>query len=645
MLDYANIFFLNGEFMMRKLVIPIFLSFFLNTNAFSDELNIDKLLLDIEKKTDLSSKTKLENSGVSIIYTRDDIDRMQARTLKDILKSIFPYDYEENRFGIADPLTFLTVHPFNSSIFRTFIDNQEITTSLYGSGLFILGDIDIGFVDHIEVYTQSPTYEFTSEPTFTLIKLYSKKAIKDSGSKISLSKTNFGASQVTLENSDEMDNFSYFAYVSNNDVKREKYQSHNKDISRDRDVKHLFASIYDDKQNFMFEAIQQDRNGFIDYSLDATPEETKETIDSYHIGYDLELDNFSFLLTYDYLHTISHFVDDVTPSSYTFASIDSDTVSDVISSEIKYKYITNNNKIILGAKYRYKHFNYKKLNLNSIDLPLSGNTNQRVGSLFVENQYSIAKNSIFNFGIETSQVRNNNSIQQDDLLMYRFGHTFTDENLVVKTIFNHMETSLDPFLVNSYGYYITEGKKKPQKADSVFQNIIYNTKNSKYDFLYGIMIIKNYLIPDGETGLLYNQDDNVIAYSSRLRWTYKYNDYDSLLFSLGYIKTTNINVLDNLNKYSAIIRNINTYKKFDIFNEIIYTRDDNYFNDNYFDYSAGVKYHYTKDLTISIKGENILNKAKAITFNRINPDTFEPEEPLKISSIDGVFTVSLEYIF
>ncbi|MEO1954697.1 MAG: TonB-dependent receptor [Campylobacterales bacterium] len=631
--------------MMRKLAIPIFLSFLLNTNAFSDELNIDKMLLDIEKKTDLSSKTKLENSGVSIIYTRDDIDRMQARTLKDILKSIFPYDYEENRFGIADPLTFSTIHPFNSSIFRTFIDNQEITTSLYGSGLFILGDIDIGFVDHIEVYTQSPTYEFTSEPTFTLIKLYSKKAIKDSGSKISLSRTNFGASQVTLENSDEMDNFSYFAYVSNNDVKREKYQSHNKDISRDRDVKHLFASIYDDKQNFMFEAIQQDRDGFIDYSLDATPEETKETIDSYHIGYDLELDNFSFLLTYDYLHTISHFVDDVTPSSYTFASIDSDTVSDVISTEVKYKYITNNNKLILGVKYRYKHFNYKKLNLNGIDLPLSGNTNQRVGSLFVENQYSIAKNSIFNFGIETSQVRNNNSIQQDDLFMYRFGYTFTDENLVVKTIFNHMETSLDPFLVNSYGYYITEGKKKPQKADSVFQNIIYSTKNSKYDFLYGIMIIKNYLIPDEETGLLYNQDDNVIVYSSRLRWTYKYNDYDSLLFSLGYTKTTDIDVLDDVNKYSAIIRNINTYKKFDIFNEIIYTRDDNYFDDNYFDYSAGVKYHYTKDLTISIKGENILNKAKATTFNRINPDTFELEEPLKIPSIDRMFTISLEYIF
>ena len=614
-------------------------------NLLAEDIDIDKLLTDIKVKTDLSSKTKLENSGVSIIYTRDDIDRMQAKTLKDILKSIFPYSYEENRFGISDPLTFSTLHPFNSSIFRTFIDNQEITTSLYGSGLFVLGDIDIGFVDHIEVYSQSPTYEFTSEPTHTLIKIYSKKASKDLGSKVTVSGTNFGGSQIALQNSDELDDFSYFVYASNNMVNREKHQSHNQNISRDKDVKHMFASIYDDKQNFIFEMIKQDKDSFMDYSLDATPVDAKETIDSYHVGYDIHWDNFSFLTTYDYLHTTSHFVDDVTPSNFIMASIDTDTTSDVISTEIKYNYTTINNKFIVGLKYRYKTFKYKKLEVNTFNLPSTGNTNQRVSSAFIENQYSIKDNSILTLGIQASNVRNNSSIQQDDLLMYRLGHTYTNENFVVKTILNHVEISLDPFLVNSYGYYITDGKKEPQQANSAIQNIIYTDKNSKYELLYGIMVIKDYLLPDIQSGLLDNQSKKITLYSSDLRWTYSYNDYDTLLFDLGYIKTLDMYEINSINRYSGIIRNINTYKKFDIFNEILYFRDDYRSKHNYFDYSAGIKYHYSDDLTISVKGENILSKANETVFDRINPNTFTLEEPLYISPIDRMFTISLEYLF
>jgi len=614
-------------------------------NLFAEDIDIDKLLTDIKVKTDLSSKTKLENSGVSVIYTRDELDRMQAKTLKDILKSIFPYNYDENRFGISDPLTFSTLHPFNSSAFRTFIDNQEITTSLYGSGLFVLGNIDIGFVDHIEVYTQSPTYEFTSEPTFTLIKLYSKKASKDLGSKVTVSGTNLGGSQIALQNSDELDDFSYFVYASNNVVNREKHQSHNQDLSRDKDLKHIFASIYDSKQNLLFEMIRQDKDSFIDYSLDATPVDAKETIDSYHIGYDVHWDNFSFLTTYDYLHTTSHFIDDVTPSSFVLATIDSDTTSDVLSTEIKYNYTTHNNKFIAGIKYRYKEFEYKKLEVNMVNLPATGNTNQRVTSIFVENQYSIKDNSIFTFGLQASSIRNNASIQQDDLFMYRLGYTYTNENLVLKTILNHSEASLDPFLVNSYGYYITDGEKEPQKASTIMQNIIYTDKNSKYEFLYGVMVIKDYLLPDTRSGLLHNQEEKVTLYSSNLRWTYSYNDYDTLLFGLGYIKTVDMYEIDSIDRYSGIIRNINTYKKFDIFNEILYFRDDYRSKHNYFDYSAGVKYHYSDDLTISIKGENILNKAQVTIFDRVNPETFASEEPLRISPIDRMFTISLEYLF
>ena len=102
------------------------------------------------------------------------LQRMQAKSLKDILKSTYPLGYNENRYGRPDPTTFpIAAAPFLSSMMRVFIDNQEITTGLYGSGIVLLGDINLEFVDHIEVYTQNPSYEYSTESTYVLVKLYS----------------------------------------------------------------------------------------------------------------------------------------------------------------------------------------------------------------------------------------------------------------------------------------------------------------------------------------------------------------------------------------------------------------------------------------------------------------------------------------
>ncbi|MBN1840052.1 MAG: hypothetical protein JW802_08430 [Campylobacterales bacterium] len=135
--------------------------------------SIENLLNTIEKKSDLSEKTKLENSGFSTIYTRNDLDMMQVKYLSDILKYTMD-GYRLSRYGLPDPLTYGPV-PFSSSLIRIFIDEQEITTAMYGSGMIILGDLDLGFVDHIEVYNLSTSFVYSSEPTSVLIQCFRKK--------------------------------------------------------------------------------------------------------------------------------------------------------------------------------------------------------------------------------------------------------------------------------------------------------------------------------------------------------------------------------------------------------------------------------------------------------------------------------------
>ncbi len=609
---------------------------------------LDDLLLNIEKKTDLSQKTKMENGGISFIYTREDLERMQVKSLKDILKLTYPFGYDENRYSLADPLSMGGTQAFMSSVMRIFIDNQEITTSLYGSGLIVLGDIDMGFVNHVEIYSRNPSYEFSTEPTSLLIKLYSKKADKDAGGKIELNGGSYGFNRDSAYHSQEMEDWSYFAYFSSTNEKRKKYESHGEELSRDKKVKHIFGTFYNENQKILIQGINREGDSFIDRSLDATAQKNTIDMDFLHLGYDLKMGHFKFLLTYDLFNSQTAFLDDVAPLEmfnyfYPIASVNSDTKSAIYTGEVKHNYKSSKNQLIVGAKYRFKDFKYEVLNINGAELPPTGNTNQIISTVFAENQYSWQDNSIFSTGIQYANIRNNDSIQQDKLFMYRLGHTFTTKYWVFKTLHSHTKTSLDPYLINSYGHYIADGRKNPQIFDSILENIIYQKDSSKYEVVLDYIRTKNFLIPN-ETGLLENLENDIFLKGFRFAWTKNYNRYDKLFLSFGYMEIKNIPNIEKEKKIIVILRNLNSYKKFDFFNELLYSKDNIYKNDSY-DYSAGVKYHYTKDLIFSLKGENILNKAKPTIYRRVNPVTFQPQESLEISPIDKKFMLSLEYLF
>ena len=87
---------------LYKVLIMLVLSLF-NSIVHADE-NIEKLLNDFNQKNDLSQKTIDQNKGHLLLYTRDTLERMHAKTLKDVLKTIPILPYSENRYGLTDPL-------------------------------------------------------------------------------------------------------------------------------------------------------------------------------------------------------------------------------------------------------------------------------------------------------------------------------------------------------------------------------------------------------------------------------------------------------------------------------------------------------------------------------------------------------------
>ena len=635
---------------MKNIFILLFLLLMVSSLTANDD--IDDLLGNIEHKTDLSQKTKIQNAGISQIFTRDDLRRMQVRYLKDILKSNYFTKYFENKFALPDPLTqgHETI-PYKSSTIRVYIDNQEITAGTYGSGLIIYGDLDIGFADHIEIYTQSPTYEYSTETTVTLIKIYSKSILKDEGIKVEVNAGSYGASRVSSTFSSEIsDEWSHLTYVSLDNQDRQNHDSFGESLSRDKESIHLFSSISNKNQRVLIDITDQQKDSFIGTSLDATPTRSDIDFQSIHIGYDTNINNFSFLISYDYSFTKYIFEDNITPiytapfyGLFPAYNQHTETKSEVYTTDIKYNFKTQNNKLTTGIKYRLKKYDNEVLTINDINLPQAPNNEQVVSTIFAEDKYYIYNNHILTFGIQYSDVSNNHSQQNDELYQYRFAYTFLIDSWISKTILAHTETSLEPYMVDSQ-LYITPGVKKPQEANYITQDIIYENQNSIYEIVMGYIQLKNTLLLDPSSNHLDNYAKKIDIVTALLRWTYNYNKYDKLFCSFDYKQTKNLYNLSTIKNYTAVIRNLNTYKKFDFFSELLYNTT-NIRNENFYDLSLGIIYNHSENLNLSIKGENILDKAKSTSFSRTDPATLTPLNPLNISPIDRKLTISLEYLF
>jgi len=611
--------------------------------------SIDSLLNNIEKKTDLSQKTKLANSGVSFVWTRDDLQRMQITNLKQILKTAYPFGYNENRYGLVDPFAYNSNQPFVSQPVRLYIDNQEITSGLFGSGLFLMGDANIDWVDHVEIYTQAPSYEYATEPTIVLIKLYSKSVAKDEGSDVKIAGGSYGANSVDGYHAGWInDDFSYFAFGLHANDKREKHRSFGTQLSRDKVVNSTVATLHGANTNILLNAFEQDRDGFATLSADATPTESKLKAQYLHIGIDGKVQNFGYLFSYSYTDTKSDMRDNVTPTALGFpiASARSYTHDHVFTGELKYRLKQENNAFLMGAKYRTKHAQWDKATVNGFDMTARGDSSvQNIATLYGENQYSFASNSVLTAGVEYQRVTNKESVQNDNLWLYRLSHTYTTESWTLKTLYSHSDVALSPYLIKSDTFLLDPlSHHNLEKIDTVLENIIYRSGANKYELIVDYSVGKDYYLPL-ENGKIGNYKKNLIMPGVDIRWTRSYNENDKFFVRGSYREMRNTPYdFHNYRAYNGVIRNINSYQKYDFFNELVYDRN-NISKENFYNYSLGVRYHYNKDIVMAIKGINIFDDARKSSYYRINPTTFAPEKPLEVSPIDREVMLSVDWAF
>jgi vitamin B12 transporter len=616
-----------------------------------DNTSLEHLLGEFTEKSDLSKKTKIDNVAYSIIFTRNDIERMQARNLKDIVKSLPLFTYQENRFGISNLNTLGDLVPFSSSSVRVYLDDHEMVSGIYGSGFALFGNVELDFVDHIEVYYNAPSFEYSVESTSLLIKLHTKTAQRDNGGKLLLSNGSNNFNQQSAFYTDTLNDISYFAYVSNLNDKRDNPVINGNEISKDKDRKHFLGTISDKYNHLLMDTQYVDVDPLLHTSINGSAEKSLIETDNYQLSYiNTYFDNVKIKASYQKADNNLHVRDDniiYFPYGYDYQSAYSDAV---YSSEINYGFKNSLNSFFIGANARMKEVDVKYSKINGINTGGSREYNrQNIYSAFVQDELSLNDNSIISGGIKYSTIDNNGNVDDHDFGLYRIGYIYNKEDFTAKVFYYHTPNLIEPYLYTSW--FSNNYQLKPELSNIIYSQLEYKNNNNYFSFMLGQNKQENALYynplysynptTSSWRGSIDNYDD--IKKTNFVNFEYKY-DFNSLNsvstnYFINFINDAPL--VGDYKEYGSFVRFLNTIDKFDIFNELIY-RENSIKKHAWFDYSTGIKYKYSDNLFLSVKGENLFNTAYKDELRSLNyAQTIIGET----SPIDRRIYTTLEYMF
>ncbi len=609
--------------------------------AAANAQSVESVMQEYDRENALSQKTIDENKGHLVLFSREQLENMRAKTLRDVFKTTPIVYYHENRFALPDPLASGAFEPYRSNFIRLYIDGVEITQGWVGSGVVLYGDINIDFVDHIEFYYMIPSFETSVEPAYLTIFLYSKDPKRDSGGNFGLSGGSRGCNAQTLSYAKQEKDFAYMMNFAHTKEKREKIDNGTSlPLSRDYETTQLFSYVKTDDQTFHLQVMKKNADSLAGLSYDATPEASKMDYLNVHMDYRVDLDaNWRAQFAYDWLEQGIYAKDDNPLLYLGFFSpgsneLDAEAATSAYTGELTYQETIGKHRIATGIKGRVKQLD--RLNVQGEgDIPL-GFDSEAITSLFIQDQYALAENQLLTMGVEGIHFGRNGGVEDDSLMQFRLGYIYSNEEWTYKTYLYRVMFALDP-LNRNLGYATSESVPA-QKTLGLTQELAYR------DTVQYIRLFLHTMAD--EDGLLQNSlgDEKTKYYTAILNYDYRFDVNNKLTTQVYYAEYKNIFGLDVLKDVSGFFTFFKRYEDLDFYNGLVWHRNSLDW-ENYWDLTSSVTWNVNEDLTLTLKGENLLDKAKETDLYRLDPTTYEPLSPLSISPIDRRIMLELEYIF
>ncbi len=609
---------------------------------------LDALLNDYEKESELSNKTKDESAGNLIIYTRDDLERMQAESLQDILKSLRLFGYAENRLGQPDILNQDPL-PYYSSSVRVYLNETELLTSMTGSGLVLFGNMELDFIDHIEIYQGFPSFDFGVEAATIVIRLYTKSAKHDEGGRVKANFSTNGANKENVYYTNIEDDISYFIYANHTDDKKETYNHNNETLKRDSHINRFYGSVGIQNHTFDFHVMHTKGDAFMGLLVGNIPQETSKENLFVNLSTNSKFMNDTLTLNLSYIKTTSEVSFEYSPSAPIIRPTETGFIAitsykqaldeDSFTASLKKEWDIEAHTLSIGAQYRYKKFDVSDYRLNGIPNPKAQVYDKEdIYSLYIQDLISINDNNLVSLSIMDQEYVRNEDMDNQNTLQLRLGYIYTNKEWIAKTFVSSQEFATEPYM----GIINQELEKVTYK--SIIQEVSYQTPQTLSKVILGYGINENMIIPTMSG--VGNSNIDPALYSAIVEFTLYFSQKDKLELQANYwrIESPMDESFDDTEHISYVIRMLNTVSSFDVFNELVIH---NGFSDvgTGYDFSTGVKYQVNKDFHINVKGVNIFDTGRDRDYINQMAPTGVVIDSVVVPVVERRFTLGMEYLF
>ena len=618
---------------MRFLVFLLLLTALL----FSEELSLENLLKEYKSSEELYHDTKKESAGHVTVFSRSDLDKMQAYTLNDVLKTLRFFTLQTRRNGMTT-LVRSGESQMSSSPVKVYINSHELNSATLGNVLVQYGKMGLYFIDHIEVYQSGNSVTFGNEPGTMLIKLYTKEPSRENSTSTQASVDSLGS--ITLQGVDakKFDNYSYLANVDLRKNNHKDYTTTNSELSRDGARGQFYFKFSKDSDYDIEVGATQEKYDIFGGLGTATIDGHTYTQDIYtHLTKYFE-NNLKIMLTTSHENFEIYDKDSIAipiPTVPFQTQLNTEVSTEVYSAIIEKKFIDGNNELSLGAQFKHQKFKINEYKTDGIDRAVAwGPKDLDIYMIYAENLYNINKNHLISLSAKMDYYENEFSKSSTEHILRAGYIALLDDEWKFKLFV--MDSYLYPTFIQTT--YSPNYNVNPDLESSdillLTAEMIYSKDNTTFGF-----------------GVGRNETDNAVVFNMSQN---KYvNDTEKNSFELIFANIEHNFDIDNKIKieyfrqyreayysprFGASLQLFNTVGKFDFYNELIYrseyTSIDGVDMAEGYDYSLGAIYKLNKQTELKLKAENILDKASKTSISGID-----------VSTTDRRVLLTMEYTF
>lgn len=646
---------LKRKLMIRQRYFLLLLAVFIFTN-FGVAKDMDSLLSELARKDDLSQYTKKDTAGFIKIFTREDLDRMKIRSYDELIDKIPFLRNKLDNLGLNDPY----YEPYqinNPSRIRLFINDREILTPLFGSAMRLLGQIDISYIDHIEVYHGVPSYEISIEPSVVVMKAYTKIGKRENTTTVGTAIGSHSTYDAYVYKSEKLDKYSYFVYANHRDLNRNKIQNNGIELSRDKETMHVYGQVSTETSNFEIQAVDGTVDNFTGTSYEMSPTESNTDFKYFSSSYSYLSEDKSLKATFNYTYLTDEYFDSsilymrlaptysITSVGETITNIK--TTEHLFDSKITKKYKINDTSILLGLSNRFKKFNYDEYEALGPDIDSSYDT-ENIVSIFTEINQQLNENNQLILSLNGQKYFENTGIDDDIIYGVRLGHIYNKGNLIQKSFLYYGKfhpTPLVLLLNDSYSNGLS--KIDSETAYGISTQSLWKI-NDKIDssLLLSRTVYKDGIYFNPLTTSFHNDGERSIFDTVSFETQYSINSHDKIDLNIWTIFGDGGKSSKNRyqQEYGGSLSLYTRFSSVDIYNSISYVSGKKDMDDGW-NYNATISYEYSKNLTLFLKGKNLLDKALVSNYTSGNPYTGQMTELNNIANIDRTVWFGLEYQF